>query len=238
MKLLIAFLLTLILLDAKTYMGIIEPVRSFNIFAQAQGEIVELDDQDEHKLINKRLLLIDQSLDMLRLKSLSKQLRIARDEEVIHRTFYENTRAIAGKSQNEKDTLHLAYLAQQSKVADLELKVAELEDTLAKKEIKIANLYIKELFVHLHDYVTAGTKVAHAYDVSQGKVVLFVHKDEVQDLDKKSILIDGKPSTARLKKYDLSLDANYVSSHKVEIHLDDTRFGTLIEVEFVEKDKD
>lgn len=217
---------------AKSYMATIEPVHAYTIYAQAAGEIVKLDENDEKKVINKELIHIDSKIESLRMKSYKEQLKHYKEEEKIHQRLYDNSKNIRGKSKTEKDTLLLALLAQQTKVSELELKIAELQDTLDKKRIFIRGLYLKELYVNLHDYVSVGTKVAQVYDISKGKMTLYIHKDDIKEIKEKKIYIDGVESSAVISKLDMTLDETYVSSYKAELVTHDISFGKLVTIEF------
>ena len=238
MRKLIYFLLLMGSLEAKSYMATIEPIHTYIFYAQATGEIVKLNEEDENKIINKTLLSIDKRLETARMKSYKKQLVLYKEEAKIRRSLFENSKNVRGKSQTQKDTLLLALMTQQTRILELKLKIEELQDTLDKKDITLHNLYVKELYVHRHDYVTVGTKVAKVFDVTKGKLVLYIHKGDVEGIHKRTILIDGKPSSARISKLDLSLDETYVSSYKAELIIDDISFGKLVTVEFKEEKLD
>ena len=70
------------------------------------------------------------------------------------------------------------------------------------------------------------------FDTSSAKIVLFVHKSDMEDLESKTIFLNDKASKVTFAKIDSTTDTNYVSSYQVELHLDQTNFGDLVRVEF------
>ncbi|KIM11837.1 MAG: hypothetical protein KU37_02985 [Sulfuricurvum sp. PC08-66] len=220
------------LLLAKSYMGQIEPIQSYNLFAQASGEIVALDTDIEHTLYTGTLLNIDATLEKARLARYQEQLALYQSQYALRQAMYKKAKDIAGKSQTEKDVLELSMLDAAYKVSATKLQIEELKETLSHKTITVTNRYIKSFFVNLHDYVNVGTKVAQIYDISKAKIILYLHKSDMENLSAKTIWINDQESNATIAKIDTTTDAVYVSSHKVEIHLDSSAFGEVVKVEF------
>ena len=91
----------------------------------------------------------------------------------------------------------------------LKSSIAQINDTINKKIIKVTNLYIKEFNVNNGDYVSLGSKIATAYDISKSKLVVYVSADDYKSLETKKIHIDGKNDIATIEKIDKIVDDVY-----------------------------
>jgi hypothetical protein len=236
-KAVISLLILTPLLSAKVYTANIEPVETFYIYAQTSGEIIKLDDKRENTVVNGEVMLIDNKIEKARMKTYKRQLKMYKEQEVIRKRLYESSKNIAGKSQSQKDTLHLNLLDLQVRIEDMKLSISELQDTLDKKSVKVKNLYVKEFYVNESDYVNVGAKMVELYDISKGRLTIYIHKNEIKDIKKKTIYINGVANRAEISKLDKTLDAVYVSSYKAELITDDVSFGKLVKVEFKDAPK-
>ena len=72
---------------------------------------------------------------------------------------------------------------------------------LAKEEITLNNLYLKEFIVNKYDYVNVGTKIATAYDISKAKLIIYLNSEDYKDIKSKQIYLDGKKSDVKIKKF-------------------------------------
>ena len=145
---------------------------------------------------------------------------------------YKKVKTMKAVNQVDKDALRLSILDLEYKLSDLELKLSELENTLKHKTITIDNLYLKQLFVNKHDYVTAGQKVAEFSDISKAKIVIYIHKDDIHSLRTKKIFINAEPTRAEIIKIAKTPDDTYVSSYKTELQLSSDKFGEIVKIEF------
>ncbi|MDQ1326327.1 MAG: hypothetical protein QG564_1452, partial [Campylobacterota bacterium] len=146
---------------------------------------------------------------------------------------YQKYLQVAGKSAFEKDEKYYSVLDLKVTIENLKIQIAQLEDTIAKKRISVRNLYIKQLKASNGDYVTAGTQLATAYDISSAKAVVFVSRDDCENIEKKKILIDGKQNVAKIYKIDKIQDETMISAYRVEIILESSEFGRIVKVEFL-----
>jgi hypothetical protein len=114
----------------------------------------------------------------------------------------------------------------------LKLSIAGLEDTIRKKSVFVKDMYIKEFVVSLGDFVSAGSELVKAYDVSKSKLIVYVSSDDYKNIRNKSVYIDAKEGVATIEKVDSTLDETYVSAYKVTLVLNSSDFGKTVKVEF------
>ena len=233
MKKYLLILITPFMLFAQTYMAKVEPYDTFAIYAQAAGQIVKLDKSDETKVVNKTLIKLDTSLEQKQLEIYNKQLSLYNKKLKILENSYKKYITIRGKSQAEKDDKLYVIIELQISIESLKLDIKTLQDTLKKKAILAKDLYIKEFNVNVGDYVSIGTELASAYDISKSKLLVYVSEDDYKDIKNKKVLINGKENIATIEKIDKTLDETFVSAHKITLILKDDDFGKVLKVEFV-----
>tara|TARA_B100001063_G_scaffold212730_1_gene211895 strand:+ start:9235 stop:9939 length:705 start_codon:yes stop_codon:yes gene_type:complete len=233
MKKYLLILITPFMLFAQTYMAKVEPYDEFIIYSQAAGQIVKLDKSDETKVVNKTLIKLDTSLEQKELAIYNKQLALYNKKLKILENSYSKYKAIKGKSQADKDDKLYVIIELQISIESLKLNIKTLEDTLKKKTILAKDLYIKEFNVNVGDYVSIGTELASAYDISKSKLLVYVSEDDYKDIKNKKVLINGKENIATIEKIDKTLDETFVSAHKITLILKDDDFGKVLKVEFV-----
>lgn len=221
------------LLNAQTYMAKVEPFESFTIDAQTSGKIVKLDKNDEMRVVNKVLVKLDDSLDKKTLALYTKQLKLQNDKLRILTNSYNKFIKIRGKSQSQKDDKYISLLDIKNTIANLKISIDSLKDTIEKKSVHVKNLYINSFSVNKGDFVTQGTKLATAYDVSKAKLIIYVNKQDYEDLKNKTILINGKKGQGSFYKIGLLPDSTYISAYKVELNYKGKEFGKTVKVEFV-----
>ncbi|TLP35864.1 efflux RND transporter periplasmic adaptor subunit [Arcobacter arenosus] len=226
------FLLLPLFLYSQTYMAKIEPYEEFIIYAQASGQIIKLDKNDETKIVTKELIRIDDSLEQKELKIYQNQLKLYNKKLSIAQSNYEKFINIRGKSQSDKDDKYYDILDLKINIDSIKLSIASLKDTISKKSIKVNKLYIKQFDVDKNDYVSTGTQLATAMNISKSKLVVYVSKDDYENISKKKVYINDEKGLAKIKKIDKTLDKTYVSAHKVVLTLDNNEFGQIMKVEF------
>ena len=225
-------LITPLMVFAQNYMAKVQPYDSFTIYSQAAGQIVKLDKSDETKVVNKTIIKLDTSLEEKELSIYNKQLALYNKKLSILENSYSKYITITGKSQADKDDKLYDLIELKISIETLNLNIKTLEDTLKKKVITANNLYIKEFNVNLGDYVSIGSELATAYDISKSKLIVYVSKDDYEDIVNKKRLINGKSGIATIEKIDKTLDETFVSAYKVTLILKDNDFGKVLNVEF------
>ena len=233
MKKYLFILITPLMVFAQSYMAKVQPYDSFTIYSQTAGQIVKLDKKDETKVVNKVIIKQDTSLEEKELSIYKKQLSLYNKKLNILNNSYKKYVTIRGKSQAEKDDKLYVIIELQISIESLKLNMKTLEDTLKKKTISAKNLYIKEFNVNIGDYVSIGSELASAYDISKSKLIVYVSQDDYEDIANKKVLINGKSGVATIEKIDKTLDETFVSAHKITLTLNDNDLGKVLKVEFV-----
>lgn len=226
------FLLLPIFLFANNYMAKIEPKDEFSIYANTNGEITYLDKNKEMSVVNGVVVKIDNNLEKENLKLYQAQLNLLNEKLVILQNYYTKFKNITGKSDYEKDEKYMEIIELKNSIKNLELSVIDTKNTLDKKEISLNNLYLKEFVVNKYDYVNTGTKIATAYDISNAKLVVYLNSEDFKEIKNKEIFLNGKKSTAKIKKLDIIPDKTFISAYKLELEIDSKEFGKSVNVEF------
>ena len=218
---------------AQTYMAKIEPREEFILYAQSAGRVVVLDKADETKVVDKVIMRIDSELEKKELALYKEKLALYKEKLSINEKNYNKFVTISGKSTYDKDEKYLSLVDLRLNIKDLELSIAQVSDTLSKKSLHVNNFYIKSFAINKGEYVSAGTKVATAYDISSAKLVVYVNEEDYKDIEQKRVLIDGKEALAKIAKVDKTVDETFISAHKVELELGSESFGKTVSIEFV-----
>ncbi|QKF82077.1 HlyD family secretion protein [Halarcobacter ebronensis] len=230
MKYLLIFLP--IFIYAKSYIGVVEPVNEFTIYAKTSGEIVSLDKNDEMKILTKDIIKIDKSLEVDTLKLYEEQLKLYNQKLEIMQSNYEKYITIRGMSKVDKDNKLLEIIDLKNSIATLKISIVDLKNSIKDKTISINNLYLKEFLVNKYDYLTAGTKVATVYDMSKSKLTVYVNAEDYKNIKNKLIYINDVKSDYKINKIDITTDTTYISSYKTEVLIDSKEYGKTLKVEF------
>jgi len=112
-------------------------------------------------------------------------------------------------------------------------KAAMLEDTVAKKSIILHNKYLYKLIVRKGDFVAPGSPLAQVEDASKAKLVLFLELEELEEIDRKTVYIDGKKTNYKVNKIWKIADEKFISSYRAEIYIPAPKstFSKLVKVE-------
>ena len=75
--------------------------------------------------------------------------------------------------------------------------------------------------------------VATVMNLDRGKLILYLTADELKDINKKKVFINGKEeSSAKITKVWRVADSQYISSYRVEVELKAPKeFSNLVKVE-------
>ncbi len=263
MKIFITIFLTLVSLEALEYYSKAEPKELFNIKSSVNGEIIFVNDMLEGMDSNGSIVIkIDDKIDIADLKASKKKLgflnsnialkkqNLQNSKKVlsIDRENYNRVKNLSSYSTVQKDVKLLSminsqnsYIATKSSLEnlktqkeDLKLKIITLQDRIDKKSIKVREgNYIYKIYPSVGDYVNPGSKLMDVYDVSKTLLVVYLSKDELVGLLKKSIYLDGVKTSYKISKIWQVADSVNISSYRVEILTDRSKiFSNLIKIEF------
>lgn len=115
----------------------------------------------------------------------------------------------------------------------MEMQAANFKNNIAKKEIKIKNIYLSSIEVEVGDFVNAGGLLYKGYDLSSGKLEVFLPINEIDSFKIKTIYLDGIKTNLKISKISKVADEKNISSYKAEIIIKNPKtFSKLVKVEF------
>ncbi|SFV70477.1 hypothetical protein MNB_SV-13-1309 [hydrothermal vent metagenome] len=229
MKYFFLLYLSSLLLFSKVHYAKVEPYESIVIKSAVNALVLEVDLQSEGKLLkNKQIIHLDDSLDKIDLKSSQKSITLLEQMLDINKDiaqslkhtvkrqegYYQRLNRLSTASKTQKDNAYSAfssaktqYLGTREKminlkkqIVDLEYKVKNLEDRIAKKTIIIEDKYLYKLLVGKGDFVNAGTALAEIKDISRAKLVLFLDEEDLEEISHKIIYLDDVKTDYKIAK--------------------------------------
>ncbi|AXH15741.1 HlyD family efflux transporter periplasmic adaptor subunit [Malaciobacter mytili] len=234
MRLLVIFFFTMNLAFASVYYAKLEPINSYQIKASVSGKVIFSNDELEGKLANNSTVIeLDSYVDRVDLEQTKNKLKSINNMISIEQRNFERLTKVSSKSEFEKDTQKIKVINLETSKADTLIKIANLEDSIKNKKLVEKSNYIYNINVKEGDYVTPGTLLYEAKDLSKGKLEIFIPIADIEDIKTKNIYIDDKKSDIKITKiYDVA-DSEHISSYKVEIHIKNPKkFSRLIKIEF------
>jgi multidrug resistance efflux pump len=250
-----------LVVTAGSYMAKVEPYDTVTIKAAAAGAVLEANTSAEGRVLHgARLVHIDDRIERSDLENarrnraiLSEMLELDTSalkvlEETMKRqkAYFERMRRLSTASQTQKDNAYNAYasafnqyvamrekvLSLRKQLNDTDAAIVRLEDTIEKKSIEVTG-FVGTLKVRKGDYVAPGTPIARIDDTSKAKLVLFVPQKELEGIENKTVLINGKTTDYKVSKVWRVSDEVYMSSYRVEIVIDAPKdaFSKLVKVE-------
>ena len=234
---------------AQVHYAKLEPVQIYVVKAAAAGQVVKADDSKEGTIGTDDVVVqIDDRVDRAQKraleatrKALAETLKLTKEmeknqEKVFEKDFryYQRTKNLKTKSQTEKDRIFSTMMASKNQllslrekiatltrqIADTDYQIVMLEDRIAKKAVRAEGLYIYRVAVRVDDYVNPGALLLKAMDTRKGRLVLYLDADEVKDLDKKRIYLNGRATDLRFEKVLRVADDTHISSYRAEIVLE------------------
>jgi multidrug resistance efflux pump len=260
MRKLIVIFFTSIYLFSQEHYAKLEPIESVLIKSEVNGRVVLAKKNYEGKIANGVVVKIDDKLNRIDLKNTQDSLRLLESMVELNRkllpmlksnmqkkaNLYKRLLPLASSSQNQKDTLYGALVSAKvqyfgtkekienlkNQIVSLKQKVASLKDIIAKKSIRVDNKYLYKIYVKKGEFVNIGAPLVRVDDISKAKLVVYLSSDELKDIDKKTIYLNGKKSNLKFSKIWRVADEKFVSSYRAEIVLKPKdRFSTLVKVE-------
>lgn len=255
-------LFTPLFLFAKVHYAKVEPYESVTLKSAVSGLVTDVDLEAEGTMVaSKTVVRLDDKLDRINLENSKKSIILLQDMHAINKNiasslrstmqrqegYYNRISKLSTASKTQKDNAYASfasaktqYLSTKEKIINLEkqildmkYKVAQLEDTIAKKSLKLENQYLYQLLVREGDYVAPGSPLAKVEDTSRAKLVLFLEPEELEDLEQKIVYLDDKKTEYKVNKVWKVADEQYISSYRAEIYIPAPKesFSKLIKIE-------
>ncbi len=262
MKKAILFMLSIGTLYAGEYFAKVEPIESYHIKSAVNGQVLSSDDSHEGQSGDGSVIVhIDDKIDKSNLKSLTTKFQTIKENIELSKDViknlqnsmrisydsYNRVKNLSSYTRVQKDAKLSAYLSTKnaflnakinlqnliSQRDDLKAKITALKDTIEKKSITVKNsLYINKIYPKVGDFLRVGEMVVDAYDLSRGKITIFLSSDEVDEVKKRKIFIDGKETDYKISKIFKVADSKNISSYRCEIIIKPPKtFSKLVKVE-------
>ncbi len=234
MNKLLAFLLLSSLAFGQEFYSMINPIKTFSVKSSVSGEVVYVDKSLEKKYVNNaRIVQLDDSLDSINLEQTKIKLANLKEVYEIESGILDSYNKVSSKTKIDKDAQQIKILNMGSSIADMEMQVANLKNNIAKKSIQIKKIYLSSVEVEVGDFVTAGALLYKGYDLSSGKLEVFLPINEIESFKKKTIYLDGVKTNLKISKISKIADEKNISSYKAEIIIKNPKtFSKLVKVEF------
>jgi len=227
-------LLLSVYMHAKVHYAKVEPYESVVIKSSASGLVTEVDLDAEGTTVHlKKVIYLDDYLDKINLKNARENLSIVRETLKRQEEYFKRIDKLKTASITQKDNAFYNFSSTKTKYLEIQTKIAQLEDTIAKKTLVLKNKYLYKLMVRKGEYVNFGTPLARVDDVSRAKLVLFLEAEELEELASKNIYLDGNKTEYKVDKVWKVADEKYISSYRAEIYISTPKdiFSKLIKIE-------
>jgi hypothetical protein len=222
------------------------PFDEFDIKSAVSGKIIYANkDLEAKNLKNDVIIKIDSFSQKVDINNTLSQISILKQEiknqkEIVKRKkeTYLKYKNLKTKSQLEKDLKFYDYMASFNQLLNLKNTLFNLQNNLKKlkdivnKKIVKANGYLYKIYVNKNDYAVPGKLLAKVYDISKEKLYVYILIDEINNIQNKSIYINGKKSNFKITKIYRVPDENYITSYKVELVGNGLKIGDIVKVEF------
>lgn len=234
MRILILFIFIITNILANEYYAKLEPIESYQVKAAVAGKVIFSNSQIEGlKANNTTIVELDSSVDRVELEQSKNKLKFIDEMLKIEQNNYDRLNQVSSKSAFEKDTQKLKVINLESSKADMLIKIENLKDTISNKKLVEKSNYVFNIAVKEKDYVTPGTLLYEAKDLSKGKLEIFVPIAQIEEIKNKEIYLDGIKSDIKISKiYDVA-DSTNISAYKVELIVTNAQqFSRLVKIEF------
>ncbi|WP_321470194.1 hypothetical protein [Halarcobacter sp.] len=219
---------------ANEFYAKLEPIESYEIKSSVSGKIIFSNKNIEGKKANNsKIIEIDSYVDRIDLEQSLKKLEAMNEMIKLQNTNYQRLMQIKSKSGYEKDNQKINVVNLEINKADILINIANLRDSIKNKKLIEKNYYIYNIAVNEGDYVTPGTLLYEAKDLSKGKLEIFIPILDIDTIKDKDIYLDGKKTDLKINKIYNVADSKHISSYKVKIIVNNPKqFSRLIKIEF------
>ncbi len=249
-------------LYSKVYYAKIEPYEIRTISSNVSGEVLFCDyDKLGKKLSSLPVVKIDDTLDKIELNSTIENIKLKKqsiklDEELIKNLKtslekklqnYNSIKDLSIKSKIEKDNTFFDIVNTKNQIIntqkeldnlnsalfDLEYKKAMLEKRIKDKTITAKGFVLYEIMVRTNQVVNPSTPLVKVADISKALLSIYVDADELKNINKKIIYINGKKTNYKPSRVYNIADSINLSKYRVDIVVNPPEvFSKLVKVEF------
>jgi hypothetical protein len=184
-------------------------------------------------ITNSKIIEIDSYVDRIDLQQSLSKLKSINEMMKIEEKNYQRLLKVSSKSGFEKDNQKLKVINFETSKADIQIRIANLRDSIKNKKLVEKSNYIYNIAVKEGNYVTPGTLLYEAKDLSSGKLEIFVPISDVDIIKDKKIFIDGEATDLKIDRIFDVADSLHISSYKVKIIINNPKtFSRLVKIEF------
>ncbi len=234
MRYLLVVLVFLNLSFANEFYAKLEPIESFQVKSSVSGKVIYSNEMIEGKKSNNsKIIEIDSYVDRIDLEQSRAKLKAVNEMMKIEEKNYNRLLKVTSKSGFEKDNQKLKVINFRTTKADIQIRIANLRDSIKNKKLIEKSNYIYNIAVKKGDYVNPGTFLYESKDLSRGKLEIFVPISDIESIKDKKIFLDSKATDLKIAKIYKVADTKHISSYKVEIIINNPKtFSRLVKIEF------
>jgi len=250
-----------VLIFGKVHYAKVEPLERATIKASAGGAITRVDLSAEGRIAGEGVVIqIDDAMDRVSLSS-SKASQMLFQETLkinneilegleatyrLKKDYFDRVNALSTSTKTQKDNAYSAFIAAKNQllgtkekvanlkkqILDLEYKVKMLEDSIAKKSIKLKGRYLYKIMVRAGEFAAPGMPLVIADDLSKAKITLYLDRDELKDIKNKKVYVDGSEEGISISRIWKEADEKFISAYRAEVILEPKYpFSSLLKVE-------
>ena len=227
-------LLTPLLLFAKVHYAKVEPYESVILKSAVSALVMDVDLDAEGSVVDqKRVIYLDDRLDKINLKTSKENLLILHETLKRQESYFRRIDKLKTASTTQKDNAFYSFASAKTQYLDMQYKIAQLEDSIEKKSIVLQHMYLYEIMVRKGDYVAPGSSLARVVDTNRAKLVLFLEPSELEQLEQKTVYLNGEKTAYKVDKVWRVADEKFISSYRAEIYIPapEGSFSELVKVE-------
>jgi len=216
------FLLVLspLILFAKVHYAKVEPYESVTLKSAVSALVMYVDLEAEGSAVDqKRVIYLDDRLDKINLKTSNENLIILHETLKRKESYFHRINKLTTASEAQKDEAFYSFASAKTQYLDMQYKIAQLEDSIEKKSIVLHHQYLYEIMVRKGDYVTPGSPLAKVVDANRAKLVIFLEPEELDQIEQKSVYLDGEKTAYKVDKIWKVADEKFISSYRAEIYI-------------------
>jgi hypothetical protein len=225
---------TPLLLFAKVHYAKVEPYESVTLKSAVSALVMDVDLEAEGSAVDqKRVIYLDDRLDKINLKTSKENLLILHETLKRKESYFHRINKLTTASEAQKDDAFYSFASAKTQYLDMQYKIAQLEDSIEKKSIVLHHQYLYEIMVRKGDYVTPGSPLAKVVDANRAKLVIFLEPEELDQIEEKSVYLDGEKTAYKVDKVWKVADEKFISSYRAEIYIPapEGSFSELMKVE-------